>query len=201
MPLLLRSMIAVLLLFTAAVYAQETAQKQLEELQETYRGIDDFRADVVQQMNGTTGLQGELSYKAKNKFKIETPEMMLVSNAVTNWNLNKKQKKVIISAYDPATVSLTSFDNLVFEYPSQCSVGFADGGDALLLKPEPGSMLDFSEAVVSVNAQGLIGRVQVTDFNGNQYDFSFNNIRLNQGLRDADFTYEPEGDVKVIDLR
>ena len=78
-----------------SIKAQDT--HLLKKLQENFNSLKDFSADLVQLNNGKINLEGKIFFKKENNLRLELKNLIIVSDGKTNWNYNKRLKKVIIS--------------------------------------------------------------------------------------------------------
>lgn len=188
-------------IFTASVVNAQS--KLLKDLQDKFNSIKDFSADFVQLSNGKENLQGKFYFKKENKLKLELKNLIIVSDGKTNWNYNKKQKKVIISNYDENDPSVLSLKKIIFDYPSKCSVteSVESGKNVLLLKPEQNSGINAYLIKIWISKENLVEKVSMKESGGDIIEIKFANYKINTGLADSKFSFtSPEG-TKTIDLR
>jgi outer membrane lipoprotein-sorting protein len=186
--------------FTAS--AQIESGMLLKSLQNKFNSYADFTTSFSQNINGKQGLSGTFFYKRRNKIRIELNNITIVSDGITTWNYAVKKKKVIISNYDQNDQSLISLDKYINEYPSKCIVkeGKTEQFRTLILtstNPE----LNFKEAIIFINTQNMIDKLQLVDMNNQKSLIEFFNFSPNKNLSDSKFTFVPQKETTVIDLR
>ena len=92
--------ILLLLLFLMQpVFSQNS--RLLKNLQSSFDSLKDFSADFVQLNNGKVNIEGKFFFKKENKLRLELKNLIIVSDGKTNWNYNKRQKKVIMMKMIP----------------------------------------------------------------------------------------------------
>ena len=197
------------LLLSTALNAQ-SASDILTKVQNKFNAINNFSASFIQTYNKTPGqtgvkVTGKFFYKKKNKFNVELSAVNIISDGVTVWNYNKSLNRVVISNLekDPTSFSLEKF---IFDYPPQCVTklikdeSFKNGDDLLELVPKNNN-LQFKKARILVSYDGMISKLEITDYIDVQYVFQFNDIKFNQELPSTKFTYSSPKGIQIIDLR
>lgn len=175
----------------------------LNKLQKKFLSINDLSADFVQYMNSQKNLEGKFFYKKDNQLRLELKNLLIVTDGRTNWNYNKKQKKVIISDYDENDPSAVSLKKIIIDYPSGCVVTESkEAGVAVIeLKPETGSGINAQLIKIWMNNEHFVQKVLVKSNSGSDLEFIFFGYKINPGLPDSDFTFNPPEGIKIIDLR
>lgn len=202
----MRKLLLLLLLFMPVLIYSQNAQEILKGLQNKYRQIKSFTADFEQITNAGVDKKefkssGRIFFKKENKFRIELKDQLLVSDGKTVWNHNIKMKKVIVTNYDsePAVLSL---DKFILEYPSECTVTFAKGGEGktLFLQPKKNNT-PFREIKIYPDEASILQRIEFTDANGNYFSFRFSNVKPDENIGDKQFNYIAPKGIRTIDLR
>jgi chaperone LolA len=191
----------IILFFVPFVSAQNN-NLLLKKVQDKYSTISSFSADFIQYAPNSKKISGKFYYKKENNIKIETGSSTIVSNGLTNWNYNKKQNKVIISAYDDSDASMFSFNKLIFDFPSKSKVE-TDGNEnnVLILTPDENSELNFAQARIWVSNNHLIKKIEITGKNNSHIIIELSNYKLNQNFSDSQFSFIPPEGSRIIDLR
>ncbi len=191
----------IILFSVSSVTAQSSGL--LKSLQDKFDALKDFSADFIQLNNGKENLRGKFFFKKENKLKLELKNLIIVSDGKTNWNYNKKQKKVIISNYDENDPSVLSLKRIIFDYPSKCSVteSVEAGRNTLTLKPEPDSGINADLIKIWINKENLIEKVSIKEPGGNVIEVKFTDYKINTGLADSKFLFTPPEGTKTVDLR
>ena len=175
----------------------------LNNLQVKFRTINDLSADFVQYTNSQKNLAGKFFYKKENKLRLELKDLLILTDGTTNWNYNKKQKKVIISDFDENDPSAVSLEKIIIDYPSRCVVTESKeaGVPVIELKPETGSGINAQLIKIWMNNEHFVQKVLVKSDSGSDLEFRFTGCKINPGLADSDFTFNPPKGIKIIDLR
>lgn len=194
--------IIIAFLIFVSIYPQGKDVPLLKAMQNKFSSLHDFSVDFSQEVNGRILMTGKLSFKKENMIRLELKNMLMISNGVTNWNYNKKDKKVIISNYDEEDASLFSPAKFVFDYPNQCKVKEVNEGDKtyILLTPNS-SAADFKYAKVYPTSDQTLQQVIVTGNDGSIITFRFSNFRGNRNFDTEIFSFQIPQGTKVIDLR
>ena len=184
-----------------SIKAQDT--HLLKKLQENFNSLKDFSADLVQLNNGKINLEGKIFFKKENNLRLELKNLIIVSDGKTNWNYNKRLKKVIISNYDENDPSVLSLKRIIFDYPSKCEVSedTKDGENVLILKPKINSGINAELVKIWLNREYDISKVLVNESAGNSIEVRFSNYKINGEIPDSKFSFTPPQGTKVIDLR
>lgn len=189
-------------LLVATLFPQGKDAPLLKAMQNKFSSLHDFSVDFSQEINGKIVMTGKLSYKKENQLRLELKNLMIVSDGFTNWNFNKKEKKVIISSYDEDDASLFSPKKFVFDYPNQCKVKeVKEEGKTLLVLIPGSSSNDFKQAKVYSTADHTLEKVVVTGNDGSILTFHFSNFRGNQNFDKEKFSFQIPQGTKIIDLR
>jgi len=198
----MKKFLILLLFICASVLGQEKDAPLLKAMQNKFSSMHDFSVEFSQEVNGKTFMTGTLSFKKENMLRLELKNLLMVSDGITNWNYNKKEKKVIISSYDDKDGSLFSPKKFIFDYPSQCKVKelTEEGKSYLLLIPKSAS-LSFKQAKVFAASGQTLQQVIVTGTDGSIIAFHFSNFRANQNFDKEKFILQIPQGTKVIDLR
>jgi len=192
--------LSVLLIGTAL--SQTDDDTLLKELQAKFDSIEDATVDFEQLHNGKNILSGVLLYKNGNKLRIDTKNLLIISDGSTSWNFNKREDKVIISNYDENSTGLLSVKELVYVFPKGCDISSTVSGDQRVLILIPNSYsVNFDEAQIWLTDDDLISKVKVTDTSMGTTEINFKNYRLNQDLSSSKFSFTPPKGSKIIDLR
>ncbi|MCK9426416.1 MAG: outer-membrane lipoprotein carrier protein LolA [Ignavibacteriaceae bacterium] len=189
-------------LILANIFPQGKDVPLLKAMQNKFSSLHDFSVDFSQEVNGKILMTGKLSFNKGNMLHLEMKNLMIVSNGVTNWNYNKKEKKVIVSNFSEEDASLFSPKKFVFDYPNQCKVTevMEDGKTYLLLIPASSSS-DFKQAKVYPTENQTLRQVVVTGNDGKVITFHFSNFRGNQNFDKEKFSFQIPQGTKIIDLR
>ena len=188
--------------FCVSAIAQTGGEELLNKLQNRFDSVDNLSADFSQSTNGKTYLSGKIFFKKKNKIRIDTKRLLIISNGETTWNYNKKENKVIISNYDESDPGVFSINEIIYKYPEECEVKseFINNEDVLVLIPNTYTF-NFDSVKIWLNDESLIDKVIVDDPTMGKTEVIFSNYKINNNLPDTDFSFTPPEGSKIIDLR
>jgi outer membrane lipoprotein carrier protein len=199
----------VVLLAPPAARPGDDAQEVLAKLEKKYSSIRDavvkFRQDV---RFGVTKAEqrfsGTFTMKKGNKYRIELEDQVIVTDGRTVWSFTKSSRQVIVDAYkeDPASFSP---DKVLVNVPAQYTSVLLDpdssGNAVLKLTPKkPRSSLKWMKVWVDKH-ETLMRVIQVLDASDNLTTYTVEDLKVNTGLDDARFHFDPPAGVDVIDLR
>jgi outer membrane lipoprotein-sorting protein len=74
-------------------------------------------------------------------------------------------------------------------------------GEQLLELIPKNQKLQFKKVRILVSPDGMISKLEVTDYIDVRYVFQFSDIKYNQDLPDTKFTYSLPKGIQIIDLR
>lgn len=187
----------VILVFTGASSAQGQV---IKSIQKKFNSLSDISATYSQYNGSKLVVKGTFSYKKTEKVKLSFGNNMIISDGVTNWNIDKKQKKVIISKFDKKSVSILSVNHLINVVPGNCDI-VESQKDKVVMTPKKGKMLGFKSVEITKDSRDLISSIKIEDNAKNIMKIDFSGYTLNKNLPDTEFSYKPSGDYKVVDLR
>jgi outer membrane lipoprotein-sorting protein len=189
--------LTIILVFTGAFSARGQV---IKSIQKKFNSLTDISATYSQYNGSKLIVTGTFSYKKVEKVRLSFGNNMIVSDGVTNWNIDKKQKKVIISKFDKKSVSILSVNHLINVVPGDCDI-VESQKDKVVMTPKKGKMLGFKSVEITKDSRDLISSIKIEDNAKNIMKIDFSGYLLNKSLPDADFSYKPTGDYKVVDLR
>jgi outer membrane lipoprotein carrier protein len=200
--------ILIFLILSSIVFSQQ-AEKVLDQLQNRFSEIEDFKADFKQSLKNNFSensqvMNGVFYYKKGNKFKVDYGDRKIISDGESIWNYDSNNKRVVINNISEDESSFT-LDKIIYDYPEKCSVSKVSGDNgeyahAIKLTPETKG-LGFKSVKIWSNKNNLIRKLEVSNFNGTQIVIELNNVKLNQDLKSSEFTYNAEEGIRTIDLR
>ena len=188
--------------FAATTYSQNDADKVMKELQSKFDTIKDLSVEFTQLANGKSKLAGMLFIKKENKLRIDTKNLIIVTDGTTSWSYNKKENKVIISNYDENDPGVFSINELVYELPveSDIELGNENGQNVLTLTPNSYEY-SFNSVKLWLDEDNLISEVVLNDAAIGKVEVKFSNYQLNQNLKDSEFSFTPPEGSRIIDIR
>lgn len=101
--------------FAATAQADEKSTAILNALGQEVASWGDYRVEFSVSSDGrTTTGQYEVS---GNRYRIQTPDVQMVSDGVTRWEIDRLEKTIAIDAVDPADHSVLSNPTRLFDFP------------------------------------------------------------------------------------
>lgn len=194
----------------SAAATEETAAL-LEKIQQQYEKMTSLRADFSQVLTNVSSKEsqrrgGRVAIKKPHAIRWETlePEReLLVAGKDVVWDYFEEEKTAY--KYHAAEVldSKTMLRFLAGKARLDADFEVAPAGtdqgltrlDLTPREPEPGLVA----ASVWVNAEGIIQRISMVDFYGNENVVAFANLMLNPPLEDSLFVFTPPKGVEVFD--
>ncbi|MCX6168827.1 MAG: outer membrane lipoprotein chaperone LolA [Ignavibacteriales bacterium] len=206
----MKTKIFILICFISSLVFPQSANEFIKKIQNKFKSINNFTADFSQNYFDAQGhdqgkTSGKFSYKRKNRFIVDLNNQFIVSDGQTVWNNDKRFNRVVISKLsdDPTSFSLERF---IFDYPPLCKSKIIKeensqkGEGCIELTPKDQDM-EFKYVKIWISSDGMISRLEVLDRGDMRYAFQFTDLKINQDLPDARFTYYPPKGIKIIDLR
>ena len=194
--------IAVIFLSGNFLFSQQSGEEILKDLQTKFDTIDDLSAKFTQKHNDKVVLSGIFLFKKGNKIRIETKQLIIVSDGVTSWNYNKKDNKVIISKYDENDPGVFSINKLVYSFPQECDISAnTENGERVLTFIPKSYKYNFDNINIWLNDENLISKVFIKDSELGNTEVDFSNYKLNRNFKDSEFSFTPPEGSKIIDLR
>jgi outer membrane lipoprotein carrier protein len=190
----------------------QTAEEVLSRVREKYETIQDAELKFSQTVRFPVSkaeqhLSGTLLMKKGNRYRVETDDMVVVTDGKTVWSHSRVNNQVLIDnfrlddrAYSPERILLAAPADFTPTLTAREKSGKAD---LVVLKLLPTDQHGYIRSLkLWVNdADHMIKKVEMTDANDKETTYIVNDLRINRGLGDARFTYPiPEG-VEVVDLR
>jgi chaperone LolA len=197
-----RIIITLIFVFAVTAFSQNNADKVMKELQLKFDKIKDLSAQFTQLTNGKSKLAGMLFIKKENKLRIDTKNLIIVSDGKTFWSYNKKANKVIISSYDENEPGVFSMKELVYDLPAESDIELSNDNGQRVLKLTPNSYAyNFDDIKLWLSEDNLINKVVLNDATMGKVEVRFSNYQLNQNLMDSDFLFTPPEGSRIIDIR
>jgi chaperone LolA len=198
-----------IVLFCVGVVFAQDAQEIIKKTQDTYGGLDNAKATFSQSTKYSSGKSenssGTLYVKGDDMYRIETSGRVVVTDGKTSWSYSPKKKQVVIDNFkeDKYTFSPNKF---LFDYPKEFYSdleGEANlkGFDCFVLKLTPRTKGTVKSAKIWIDKNDyVIRKISISDSNGST-TYTLNKITFNPGVSSSKFSFDPPGDVDVIDLR
>jgi len=197
-----RIFITIIFVFAVTAYSQNDADIVIKDLQTKFDKIKDLSVEFTQSANGKNRLAGVLFIKKENKLKIDTKNLIIITDGKTSWSYNKKENKVIISSYNENDPSVFSINELVYELPAASDIELSnDNGQNVLILTPNSYEYSFDNVKLWLSKDNLINKVVLNDAAMGKVEVKFSNYQLNQNLIDSDFSFTPPEGSRIIDIR
>ena len=197
-----RIFITIIFVFAATAYSQSNADKVMKDLQAKFDTIKDLSVEFTQSANGKSKLAGTLFIKKENKLRIDTQNLIIVSDGTTSWTYNKKENKVIISSYDENEPGVFSINELVYGLPAESDIELSNDNGKNVLKLTPNSYeYNFDNVKLWISENNLIHKVELNDAAMGKVEVKFSDYQINQNLTDTEFSFTPPEGSRIIDIR
>jgi len=202
-----------LLLASPSAFAGDTpkAAEIVKNIQKNYNqtrdAIIDFSQTVVMPLSKISKtIDGTLYLKKGNKYRIETEDNILVTNGKTTWTYMPASKQVLIDDFreDKNTISP---DKFLLNVPSDyyvvlISAKLTDKDTAYVLRLTPKNDNSFIRSIkLTVNGDWTVHSAEISDMNDTQYIYTVKESKINSGLPDSKFEFNPPEGARVVDLR
>ena len=185
-----------------------TASSFFKSVSENYAGIKDYEADVEIKA-GKTSMSGRVSYKTPNLLRIDftNPEEQVIcfngdlltiylpgSAAILNQTVDNSNNNGANLATAQGLTLLSRYYSPAYE-TGQNAVPLDEGSEEMvvnLILRRRNMSEAFSYIKLSVlQSSMLIRRIVATTPQGESFTFDFKNYKLNQGISDQRFIYDP----------
>jgi len=192
--------------------AEENASDVLEKVRRKYDSIRDAELKFSQRVTFertrlSQTIPGTLVMKKGNHYRLEVGEQTIVTDGVTVWSHSRGTNQVIIDRFKMSEGSLS---------PERILTGTPEGFAASILGNERlGSTDVIALKLVPKDEQSFltelklwidhdtwfIRKAEIIDVSGKKTAYEIEDIKMNSGVSDTIFSYDPPEGVDVIDLR
>jgi len=185
----------------------------LKGLKKRYKKIETLQADFREIFEwAMTGekiqREGNLIVTDDNRFRINTPEQLLVCDGQSVYRHNRERNQIIIEPVNasnnnmlPQRLMLQFADEFKATKTTELAVDGRAGVRLDLISNAPDEVL-ISEATVWLTIDdNIVHRLKFDDLNGNTTTYFFSNIQINQPIDITLITFTPPEDAEVFDLR
>ena len=212
--ILCRIMLGMLLLGVNGEAKGPKEEEVYNQVRKFYRSIQilqcRYREIFVWALTGETVVrEGELVVTNDNRMRVETPEMLILSDGKSLYRWNRLRNQVLIEAVKeddegeilPRRILLEFGENL---RPNSLRTISVDGesGYQLELLPRDSRESSLASALLWITAKDLIVRkLEIKDFNQNRTTYLLSDIKVNPSVSPQWFNFTmPEG-AEIFDLR
>jgi outer membrane lipoprotein-sorting protein len=200
-------LLALAILFPAIATAMPLASDSpaLSQLKSRFSEDNLFRAEMSHHFTDSytgevTNTYGTIWFN-RDKYKIETPDQIILVRDFTSTVYNKSQKRVIISHYDPEEDEFAPsryFASTRDTYRSQ-DISNNDGTTTILITSDDPFEI-FSEVRIRVSREGQPSQIDAIDQMDNEIRTTFRFGRFER-VQDRIFEITYPADSEIVDLR
>lgn len=197
---------------TSILAGDQKSEEMIQKLKSKYDKLKTFKAEFVQTAywklaDNTHEQKGSIWLKDNDKFKIETPDQVVISNGKTLWTFSQFNNQVIIENMTKSRdVSLPK--DLFLAYSEQYHSKYIgeemvenDNCSVIELTGKTEDLF-IKTIKVWINPKLWVPvKFEQHDLNGNTNAYILKNIQLDVPMADAFFDYIPPASVEIIDMR
>jgi outer membrane lipoprotein-sorting protein len=190
----------------------QTPQEILERAKKKYDSLNDAELKFTQISKFPISrleqhVSGLLQMKKGNRYRVETDEMVVVTDGETVWSYSRANNQVLIDhfkmddrGFSPERILSAAPGDFTPTLIGRDRIGPYETYVLKLIPPgEPGFVRSMKLWISE--SDYLTRKVEMIDANGKETTYQVNDLRINAGLADARFSYTaPEG-ADVVDLR
>ncbi|MCB0281402.1 MAG: outer membrane lipoprotein carrier protein LolA [Calditrichae bacterium] len=201
------------LLFMIQMSFAQDVEDIIEEVQDKYDEIEDLTATFKQieafKLTGTVSeTTGKIFIKGGVKYRFESDDQVITTDGQTVWTYNAINKQLIIDNVRKNSGALLPRD-MLFKYPKEyfstlVKTEDMDGNKVYVIKLDPRSNVHGYVKSMKIwvsDDEWLINKIETTDLNDNTSTFEISDLKIDKGLSDSLFSFQPgEGD-QVVDMR
>jgi len=200
------------IIFVAGSATGQETEKILDKLQKKYDSIHDASVAFTQKvefgvMKSVQTFSGKFIMKKGNKFRVETEDQTIVTDGKSVWTYTRASNQVMIDTYkeDPKSFSPDKvLTNIPKNYTATAlgteKVGEEKTSILKLIPKDKKANLKWMKIWVD-NDEWLMRKLQLLDVSDNLTTYLISDIKLNEGVTDAQVQFVPPDSVEVIDLR
>lgn len=213
-PIALTGIALICLFFIRTSQAQNRPRDAIKLMQERYKLLNDFTADLTQvrfmEFSGVTDTSlTKISLLKEDFFKIESPNVVIVTDGKTLTDLDIFDNRLTIDDVDPSANDSFLPRELLFEIPDRfdpvdfrVEERYGSNGFLVAMEPKkPDEEIILSLEVWIDSADSLVKYARYTDIDDIEYVYYLSNYKIDIGLTPEHFELIPGEGVKVVDLR
>ena len=201
------SLFILMILFPRLLFSQWDVNSVHEKLKSKYGNINTMITNFL--LRGNNKLNGTLTAKAGNKFKIQIYDRQIISNGATIWVYSEKENRVVISNFDESASS-NSLERIFYKFiefykVSKISKEQKSNRKTLIVAElEP---IDRNKIIASTNKLTLWldpndFTIETFKIQGDETEiWDLDNLILNKKIPDKLFEFKLPKDCEVVDIR
>ncbi len=192
--------------------AQDSGQDVLDLVRKKYESVTDAEIRFTQKVKFSLSTaeatsSGTLQIKKPKKYRLEMGDQIVVTDGVTVWSYSKPLNQVLIDKYKEDERSLT---------PDHLLMGTSGGYTPVLvgtdrlgktetkilkLTPQDEQSMVSSVRLWVDDHDWTVRQVEVTDVNGKLTTYTVQQLKINTGIAESRFSFQPPEGAEVVDLR
>lgn len=192
--------------------AQEKAEEIVSKVRDMYEKLESLQGEFEQQYTWslageTQVLNGTLYLKKGDRYRIETPNQLIITDGKTVWTYSPDKMQVYIDHLSKSKENPLPRD-LLIKYtrdfrPQLLRSEKFENSDCYVIKLTPSDDHSFVESVTAWidKSTWLAIRIEQIDINDNRTTYVLKNVSRNIKLSDALFTFNIPADTEVVDMR
>ena len=205
-------LVLVLFLSATVVNAQEKSETIVAKIRQTYEKLESLRGEFEQQYTWslageTQTLNGTLYLKKGDRYRVETPNQMIITDGKTVWTYALDKKQVMVDRLEKSKENPLPRD-LILKYTHDFKakllrsekVGAADCYVLALTPREEEAYVQSVTAWIDKTTY-LAPRIEQIDINDNKTIYLLKNVQRNTPIADELFTFKIPADAEVVDMR
>ncbi|MDP8239754.1 MAG: outer membrane lipoprotein carrier protein LolA [Candidatus Hatepunaea meridiana] len=205
-------LLAIYFVSTGSVEAM-SPNSALKKLRKRYKKVNslsaDFREVFEWEMTGETIIRkGSITIIGGFRFRIDTPEQLLVADGKNIFRYNRIKKQIIIEPINstddqllPRKLMLDFADGFSASNITSLTVNSKEGFRLDLLPDNPDEILVSSATLWATTENLVVHRMKLLDLNSNSTTYYLSNIQINQPVDVSQTTFTPPEGVEIFDLR
>jgi chaperone LolA len=195
-----------------SVLAQEKAEDIVAKIRQTYEKLESLKGDFEQQYTWalageTQTLNGTLYLKKGDRYRVETPNQMIITDGKTVWTYALDKKQVMVDRLEKSKENPLPRD-LMLKYtrdfkPRLLRSEKIGAVDCYVIALTPRDEDAFVQTVTAWidKAAWLALRIEQIDINDNKTVYLLKNAQRNVPLADGLFSLEIPADAEIVDMR
>jgi chaperone LolA len=195
-----------------AIFAQEKADGIVAKIRQTYEKLESLKGEFEQQYTWslageTQTLNGTLYLKKGDRYRVETPNQMIITDGKTVWTYSLDKKQVMIDRLEKSKDNPLPRD-LILKYTRDFKARLLrsekfGGVDCYVIALTPREEDAFVQSVTAWidKTTYLAPRIEQVDINDNKTVYLLKNAQRNAPLADALFSFKIPDDAEVVDMR
>jgi chaperone LolA len=201
-----------LFLSTPLTFAQEKADDIVAKIRQTYEKLESLKGDFEQQYTWslageTQTLNGTLYLKKGDRYRVETPNQLIVTDGKTVWTYSQDKKQVIVDHLEKSKDNPLPRD-LMLKYTREFKpkllrsekIGASDCYVLMLTPRDENAFVQTVTAWVD-KSTWLALRIEQVDINDNKTVYLLKNAQRNAPLADDLFSLKIPADAEIVDMR